>query len=77
MLLLTLLLVICSSEALSSFNLTTIFQSLMLPYLSYVLLVLDQAAKPKAYYTYEVFLKTPNSCCSFFFISFKLLPILL
>ena len=62
----------------TSFNLTTIFQSLMLPYLSYVLLVWDQAAKSKVYYTYEVFLKTPNSCCSFFFfISFKLLPILL
>lgn len=63
----------CSSEVLSSFNLTTIFQSLMLPYLSYVLPVWDQAAKSKACYTYEVFLKTPNSCCSFFFIFFQII----
>lgn len=65
----------CSSEVLSSFNLTTIFQSLMLPYiyLSYVLPVWNQAAKSKAFYSLEVFLKTPNSCWSLFFHFFQII----
>ena len=64
MLLLTL--VICSSEALSSFNLTTIFQSLMLPYLSYVCLSGIRQLNQKRTIRMKYFLKPPTHAVPFF-----------
>ena len=52
-------------------TLRSIYQSLIIPYLSYGLAVWGQAAKSqlnKTCYTDDVFLKTHNSCYSFFYL---------